>query len=869
MSEGNSEELEGKPKKRRGRWLRRLAIAAAVFVLLLLGGGYFTYDWMLGKARVLVVAELAKLGVHVEYDGIHQSPLRGVVFDHLTFYTNEMKDKPLLLVSDIALLPNWRQWFDGEEISAKLSLKNSEIRMLVEGEEVGKVERVNGLVTGTASGLEVRHFSASANGVDYQLAGRVDFGEGSGKGAGKEKDKAKDEPKHGPLIDFSFWKPLQQWLSIEASDGGGMKIVSSFIVDTADLDAMTASAQLSGQSFLWHGVAFDHLRAKVDYSSKDQVVKVEGLDLAYLDQLAKGACRYSIKSNSLQIDALDSQIDVLSLLEDFSGKKTEQGEQRKGEQRMILAKPPRLGVSGLLDFAEIKNSALQIEVLETEEVAVEFGGKVFAVTGLAGKLEMGGGRLHTLDSGISARYAKGDRRLTFDQERGGLSLKGDFDLDLANPAAVKATVALHGKGIAWSGVEFEKLIVDARYSGEKKKVDMRSIDLSYRGRPLSGACGYVLGAKTIEIKSLESEIDFLALANDFTGGKTKGGGQALVLQAPPRLGVHGRLDFGEIKNSDLTIQFLEADKVVVASGETIVELTGLQGKARFEGGKAYTLEPGLRAGFADGGVELNAEAAVMEEATPFHANLKLDDLSIAKLMSLNAAPGSGTEAGHHGRLFFTYDGSGGKDILLKDGKGDIRLINADFGRVPIISGLFQTLGRMVPSFGQRKNGARGEQVLTGSYVVENGVVTMDDLAIEADLTRIDAKVGYDVADKMTSFNGKANLSGAVGLVTGVASRLLEIEGGGPIDDITWRMKNLNAAGIVKSGLGGVMDTGKGAVKMGGDTAMGALQAGGKATKGALKVGEKGTQGVLNGAGKVGEGLKKVLPFTKKKNEPED
>lgn len=863
MSEGNIEEQEGKPKKRRGRWLKRLAIAAAVFLGLLLGGGYFAYDWVLGKARVLVVAELAKHGVHVGHDGIQQSPLRGVVFRNLTLYTNEKKDKPLLVVSDIALLPNWRQWFDGEEISAKLSLKNSEIRMLADGEEVGKVERVNGLVTGTASGLTVKHFSAVANGVDYQLAGRVDFGEDSGKGTDGEKGKEKVKPEHGPLIDFSFWKPLQQWLSVAASDGGGMRIVSNFEVDTADLEAMTASAQLSGQSFIWHGVAFDHLRAKVDYSAKGQVVDVEGLDLAYRGQQAKGACHYSIESNALQIDALDSHIDVLALLEDFSGKKTEQG-----EQRMVLLKPPRLGVSGLLDFVEMKNSALQIELLETEEVAVEFGGKVFAVTGLTGKLEMGDGHLFTLDSGISARYAKGDQRLSVDQEKGGLSLKGDFELDLAKPAAVKATVALDGKGVAWSGVEFEKLSVDASYSGEKKVVDVGSINLSYRGRSLSGACGYVLGAKTIEIKGLESRIDFLALVKDFTGDKPdagdepEGGKQALVLQEPPRLGVNGRLDFGEIKNSDLTLQFLEAEKVVVVSGETIVELTGLQGKARFEGGKAYTLEPGLQAGFADGGIALSAEAAVMEEAMPFHGNLKLDNLSIAKLMSLNAAPGSGTEAGHSGRLFFTYDGSGGKDLLLKDGKGNIRLNHADFGRVPIISGLFQTLGRMVPSLGQRKTGERGEQVLTGSYVVENGVVTMDDLSIEADLTRIDAKVGYDVADKMTSFNGKANLSGAVGLVTGVASRLLEIEGGGPIDDITWRMKNLNPAGIVKSGVGGVMDTGKGAVKMGGDTAK-------EATKGVLKIGGKGTQGVLNGAGKVGEGLKKVLPFPKRKKEPEE
>ncbi len=862
MSEENVGQLEGKPKKRRGRWLKRLVIAMAVFVVLLLAGGYFAFDWVLGKARVLVEAELAKNGVYVGYNGVSRSPLRGLVFEDLVLFATEKKEEPLLLISDIGLLPGWRQWLDGEELSVKLSMKQSEISMLVAGEVVEKFERVDAMVQGTASGLQIKQFSGVGSGIDYQLAGRVDFPKKSGKRDDGAKEGGKADRKQGPLIDFSFWKPLQEWLTVENSDGGSFKVVSDFAVDTADLDAMTASAELSGQSFTWHGVAFDHLRAKVDYSQKEQVVVVEGLDLSYRGQLAKGACRYSLESNSLQLEGLESQLDGLSLFSDFSGK-----QEGQGKRQLVLAKPPRLGIDGRLDFAEMDNSVLHIDLLETEEVAVDFGGEVFAVSHLGGKLVMEKGRLSTVDDGVTARYAKGDKRVSFGQGKGSLEVGGEFDMEIANPASVEVKASLRGENFAWSGVGFDKLSVDASYSGEKRLVDAHSIRLSYQGRTLSGACGYVLGAKTIDIKGLDSRIDFLALANAFTGGETGKEGQPLLFQEPPRLGVDGQLDFGEFKNSNLVIQFLETEKVVMVSGETTVELTEPQGKVRFEGGKAHTLEPGVRAGFVGGNIALSGEAAVLDEALPFQANLRLDDLAMAELMALSGKSSAGSDGErNNGRLFFSYEGSGGKDLLLKDGKGSVKLSNADLGRVPIISGLFQVLGRVVPTLGQRRSGKPGEQLLTGNYVVENGVVSMDDLAIETDLTRIEAKVGYDLSNKMTKFNGKANLSGAVGLVTGVASRLLEIEGGGPIGDIDWRLSNLNATGLLKSGVGGVMDTGKGAVKIGGDTAKDAVKAGGKATMEALKVGGKGTEGVLNGAGKVGEGIKKMLPFGKRKEQ---
>ena len=82
----------------------------------------------------------------------------------------------------------------------------------------------------------------------------------------------------------------------------------------------------------------------------------------------------------------------------------------------------------------------------------------------------------------------------------------------------------------------------------------------------------------------------------------------------------------------------------------------------------------------------------------------------------------------------------------------------------------------------------------------------------------------------------------MGLVTGIASKLLEIEGGGPVDNIEWKLKNLDALGLVKGGAEGVTKIGKGAVEITG----------------------KGTEKAVEGVKSVGKGLKKILPFGKKK-----
>lgn len=638
-------EVEGIPKPRKKR-LKRFVIGLAVLAALLGGAAYFAQDWLIDEMRSLVMTTLSEAGIHVDYSSARQDPVRGAVLEEVFLYETEKMEKPVLTITNLGLSPSLKQWFLEGELSIRVTLKDSEISMLVGGQEVGRLEKVTSVMKAGASGVTIGYLSALMNGVDYQVKGRVDFGSGKDKGKDIKEIETVIEDEKKLLLDFSFLKPLGEWLSVETQEGK-LHVISDFKIDVANLDGMIVSSQFSGKSFGWHGVAFDHIDAKVTYSGKD------------------------------------------------------------------------------------------------------------------------------------------------------------------------------------------------------KSVTVKSIDTAYRGKPLAGELRFLMPDKTLEITTLDSQVDFLRLMEDYSGKRAGEGAPRVVLIQAPHLGVNGRVDFGGLEKSDLKIEFLNSAGAVVEAAGRQIKMEELKGKLALAAGNLSTLESGLSAKIAQGEVFVSGKMEVVSDEKAYQASLKLEGISINEMAALINV--GGENKGLPGRLFFEFNGSGDKTTPIKDARGRVKIEGAKFYEMRYFGSLFAALNTAVPAFGKRKTGEGADtQELTGTYQVQDEVIRSDDLVFGGDLSQIVVKGDYNLQENTVNLEGKAELKGLVGLATDLVSNLLELSGVGPLNDIKWELKNLNAVGVIKVGTKGVTGTSIEILKLGGGTAKGAVKITGKSVEG------------------ISKGLKKVLPFKKKK-----
>ncbi len=834
---GEEENSNFRPKRKRWKWV---VFALLAFFLTAGTSAYFAQEWLIAEMRSLVIKELEATGIYVDYSSARQDPLRGAVVEKVFLYESEKKEKPILTITNLGLSPSLMQWILERELSIKVTLDDSEISMLVDGEEVERIERVNSVMRAGASGVEVNRFSAMMQGVNYEVTGSLSFGRGKKKKEKEQEIKASLEDKKKLLIDFSFLKPLGEWISVE-TEQGDLKVVSNFNIDASNLDGMVVNSRFSGETFVWHGVAFDRIDAKVTYSGEDRSVDVKSFNAVYQGKSVEGGVRYVMKAKTLEIAQLKSQADFLSWIRDYSGKNT-----KGNDQQIALLQAPHLGLSGRLDFSDLEKSDLEVEFLDAADVAVKTGEREINLKELKGKLVFAGGDVRILEPGLSAKVAGGD----FHLDGEGKVLGG------AQSRSVNLTVS--GKSFPWHGVTFDHVKAEVIYSGQDRTVDVKSFDMSYRGKPVTGELRYVMPTKTLEIAKLESRVDFLKLIEDYSGKNTKEGKPALVLHQAPHLGINGQVDFKSLKKSDLKIEFLNAVDVHVETAGRQIEMKELKGKLVFAKGSVSTLDPGLSTRIADGEVRLSGQMAVMSDEKPYQAKLKLENVSVHEMRLL---AGTGEDEGedndnevkqtvYPGRLYFDFEGSGDQTALVRDAKGEIKIEGARFYSMPLFGSLFATLNKAVPAFGKRKEGEKeGTHVLTATYLVKDELIRSDDLLIGGDLSQIVVEGQYDLQEKVVDLDGKAEFKGAVGLVTDIASHLLEVKGSGPLDNIVWKMKNLSATGVVKAGTKGVSDTSKEVLKLGGNTAKEAVKMTGKSVEG------------------IGKGLKKVLPFKKKKAVP--
>jgi len=106
-----------------------------------------------------------------------------------------------------------------------------------------------------------------------------------------------------------------------------------------------------------------------------------------------------------------------------------------------------------------------------------------------------------------------------------------------------------------------------------------------------------------------------------------------------------------------------------------------------------------------------------------------------------------------------------------------------FLSLPALSGLAKVL----------KGSKNGNQNLTVDFHIDRGDIEVEDLQLTTKGAQLLARGSYNRAENRVHLIGRAKLRGLAGVATGFLSKMLEVEGIGPPDQIEWGLRKLGGA----------------------------------------------------------------------------
>ncbi len=420
---------------------------------------------------------------------------------------------------------------------------------------------------------------------------------------------------------------------------------------------------------------------------------------------------------------------------------------------------------------------------------------------------------------------------TSDSDNPQLNAKFAVDGKAADPVVVEGK--LTGRNFTWQGAAIDSMDADVLYSQRKKLVAVPAFKFGYRGKSLHGGLDYGVGTKVLELYGVECQADWISLCNELPFGIEKHL-QAVALPDPPELVANGKIAIGDYSASDFTLASVRPVPMAIKLGERLVKIDSVSGTVRGYQGKYFSDDLKLQIG----GGDLSWQGEFLPATKGYNGSLKVDKLPLSELLKLAGKdPMKGTINGQ-------LNGSGDKDVFMREGSGDILLTDTEALKIPIIGGLLKFLATVVPL------GTGKDELVTMSFVTEDGLMKTDDLKASGAGVKVDVEGEVDWKAMSTQFLAEAKLSGAAGVITVLASKALKIEGSGPFNDVQWKFRSVDRIG----------DAAEGVIGAGGDAVM---KVGEGAGEGVKIIGDGAEEGVKI----ITEGLMKLIPKGMKKKEP--
>ncbi|MCB1065190.1 MAG: hypothetical protein KDN20_20025 [Verrucomicrobiae bacterium] len=443
-------------------------------------------------------------------------------------------------------------------------------------------------------------------------------------------------------------------------------------------------------------------------------------------------------------------------------------------------------------------------------------------------------------------------------------LRGSFVVDPKSENPVTVHGKFSGRNFTWRKIPLDSAAVEFSFAEGDERLVLPDFTINYEGGLISGEAVWDSGTGLVDITRFQSSADLLGLLRRINPSLAPFA--AMIQQEePPIVKADGMLNLKHFWASELNLDYRNSLGMTLLLNRGPLALEGIHGRFQVANGGLKTDSLKLLA--LGGRFDASGVITLAEPPLNYDGKLEVRGLPLQQIVDY-----FGGEQELPGLLSLSFAGKGGVAMAALNGSGQVRIDGAKFYKVPVIGPIQGLMGSVIPVFGDDK---RGE--MSATFAINDGVLESQDLAILSDGTRVELKGNLDLSNWQTDFQAEGKLVGALGLVTGLLSKALIVEGRGRVDELEIDLKNVPAEfasetvkgvfGIAGKGVGLVTDTvgtglegaqqvAGGALKVTGSVLTSSADAVKNVGQGVASIGQKTVGG---GAKLIGDGLRRIIP----------
>ena len=356
-----------------------------------------------------------------------------------------------------------------------------------------------------------------------------------------------------------------------------------------------------------------------------------------------------------------------------------------------------------------------------------------------------------------------------------------LDVSFSSDGSAESLVlggSLNGSDFVWHGVSLKRASATFSYDAPANSLDVYSFQIGHGEGTLSGVASLNLVSKVLELENTQSNVDLIALLSSFDAGmadKLK----SVAIRDAPMIELSGSIPLEDVVNSEVEVSYDHLLGIVYTKDSRELPVSRIKSSIKLSGG-VLTVED-TTGRVLDGDLAVGGTLRLAEDNYPFSVStFTLTDLSLSSVAKYFEMDSLGMD----GDVDFEFRGSGSTDLANVRGGGSIFVKEAKLTAFPVIGKIQGFLGKVIPAFGVRKGDA-----LSGSYIVESGILLTNDLTI----TQVGAKVVVNGSVKLkpqtTDFTATASMDPAVVTGTSLEGKQVVITGEGALRDPEIKLKS--------------------------------------------------------------------------------
>ncbi|MDB6076272.1 MAG: hypothetical protein JWO82_19 [Akkermansiaceae bacterium] len=410
-------------------------------------------------------------------------------------------------------------------------------------------------------------------------------------------------------------------------------------------------------------------------------------------------------------------------------------------------------------------------------------------------------------------------------DTGPFKVTGDFAVDASKPE-VPWSANLHGAGgkLEWQELAVQSAQADAVLTQDESKItadltlghgagsftlsrkDWQEAPFVFSGtlKDQSGRSDafngtYVAATKRLAIEHFKGPADLWALAQDFPAVAAKLPDQ-VSFETFPEIELKKVVREGGENNAHWVIGSATMDgqaKLGVKDHQLVV--SRISGGAEFDG-NTWLLEE-VQAKIFGGDVTVSGRYA-HPQLTKSRVNAEALKLSELKRWT------DGEAASSKGLLSIDYRGNINLAEQDLEGQGSMKLDNAPVFDAPLLEQTYDLFDAIFPGLQRSKTGE-----FQADFTAHSGKIDVTRFEARGGTLTVSAKGQIDLSTKRVEGTARGKLTGVKGVVTSPLSRLLEMNVGGPFDDI--RVKPLGPVKLASNAANGTVGAATSTLKEGG------------------------------------------------------